>query len=270
LNRFSNFVTSGAEDYVLNGTVNQEDAEADGAKSGHDRETTVGSTIQTNGHSTTNDGPSQGPSRAARVSEADRHFVEVTFSLLIYARENSTACFPKTPQAPPAWRSKTPPFRILVHSPSKRTSTLSGSYTIYAVTSLFLVDPNTPSHSRFPTSSSVATDIGSRSHTPTPDANGVDCPAGELVQTHVTVYRRFSQFVFLHAALTRRLPGIVIPPLPEKQYAGRFSEDFVEARRGDLERWISRIARHPVARYSEVLVFFLSCDNEAVSTSFNC
>lgn len=169
-------------------------------------------------------------------------------------------------QAPPAWRSKAPPFRVLVHSPTKVTTTLSGSYTVYAVTSLFRSDGN--SHTRFISSSStssVATDTGSRSHTPTPSHSQVDLPvSSEQEEIHVTVYRRFSHFVFLHTALSRRLPGIALPPLPEKQYAGRFSNDFVEARRGDLERWISRVARHPLVRYSEVLVFFLSCDNELV------
>ena len=64
--------------------------------------------------------------------------------------------------------------------------------------------------------------------------------------------RRFSHFVVLHTALTRRLPGIVLPPLPEKQYAGRFNDDFVEARRRDLERYLAMIVRHLVARYAEI------------------
>lgn len=64
----------------------------------------------------------------------------------------------------------------------------------------------------------------------------------------------------------RRLPGIALPPLPEKQYAGRFNDDFVEARRGDLERYINRVVRHPVARYAEVLTFFLGCEDELVSS----
>ncbi|KAF9517696.1 hypothetical protein BS47DRAFT_1314028, partial [Hydnum rufescens UP504] len=80
--------------------------------------------------------------------------------------------------------------------------------------------------------------------------------------THITVHRRFSQFVFLHAALSRRLPGIAIPPLPEKQYTGRFNDDFVEARRGDLERWLGGVVRHPLARYAEVVTFFLGCEDD--------
>ena len=56
--------------------------------------------------------------------------------------------------------------------------------------------------------------------------------------------------------------------LPEKQYAGRFSEDFVEARRGDLERYLNKIVRHPVVRYAEVLTFFLGCESDSVRSTF--
>jgi sorting nexin-9/18/33 len=42
----------------------------------------------------------------------------------------------------PMWKHKLPGFQILVHSPSKRTSTLSGSYTVYTVTSVFMPPDN--------------------------------------------------------------------------------------------------------------------------------
>lgn len=199
LNRFSSFVTTGAEDYVLKGTsadllpppprdrralYRTEDEEEDEDE----------------------DEPKPNP-------DLDMHFIEVG----------------------PSWKAKLPPFRILVHSPSKRTSTISGSYTIYLITSVF------PSESQ-----------SDDSH---------DTPPSP---TRITVHRRFSHFVFLHTALTRRLPGIALPPLPEKQYAGRFNDEFVEARRGDLERYLARVIRHPIARYAEVLTFFLSCESDIV------
>jgi len=156
------------------------------------------------------------------MGEADRHFVD----------------------AGPAWKPKLPPFRVLVHSPSKRTSTLSGAFTIYSVTSLF----------HPPTIKESLSDFNSDSDYSSPPPSPM----------RITVHRRFSHFVILHTALTRRLPGIALPPLPEKQYAGRFSEDFVEARRGDLERYIGRVVRHPVARYAEVVTFFLGCESDMV------
>ncbi|KAF7360444.1 Sorting nexin lst-4 [Mycena venus] len=179
LNRFSTFVTSGAEERGAAIRTQKETEEE------RNRLNRLG------------------------LGEADRHFVDAGL----------------------AWKTKLPPFRVLVHSPSKRTSTLSGAFTIYAVTSLF--------------------------HPPAPDG---DSPPSS--PTRITVHRRFSHFVILHTALTRRLPGIALPPLPEKQYAGRFSEDFVEARRGDLERYIARVVRHPVARYAEVVTFFLGCESD--------
>ena len=168
------------------------------------------------------------------LGEADRHFID-------------------TGSAGPVWRSKTPSFSVLVHSPSKRTSGLSGAYTMYNVTSLFPASPP----------SAVTTDWV---EVPDPDDMHPPSPtsATDETTTRVTVQRRFSHFVMLHTVLSRRLPGIALPPLPEKQYAGRFSSDFVEARRGDLERYLNKIVRHPVIRYAEVVIFFLSCESDIV------
>ncbi|KAJ7461859.1 hypothetical protein B0H11DRAFT_2056357 [Mycena galericulata] len=205
LNRFSTFVTSGAEEWVLKGTP-ADALVSEEVVSGHEK---GGSS-----DSTDSDEADEENNRLNRLGmgEADRHFVDASL----------------------AWKTKLPPFRVLVHSPSKRTSTLSGAFTVYSVTSLF--------------------------HHP-PSSNG-DSDEPPPSPTRITVHRRFSHFVILHTALTRRLPGIALPPLPEKQYAGRFSEDFVEARRGDLERYIGRVVRHPVARYAEVVTFFLGCESD--------
>lgn len=169
---------------------------------------------------------------------------------------------------PPAWRSRSPPFKVLVHTPSKQTSPLTGSYTLYSVTSLFKAPTNPNHHARFSTADSMMPSSSSRTITqrdaPTLPEFSPDLDDDSTPTIHVTVQRRFSHFVFLHTALSRTLPGIALPPLPDKQYAGRFNDDFIEARRGDLERWLARIIRHPLARYSDVTVFFLSCDNDIV------
>ena len=208
-NRFSSFVTSGAEEFVLKGTP------ADVVLSNepfpkHEKDAS---------DATIDEEENRALNRLG-MGETDRHFVD----------------------AGPAWKEKLPPFRVIVHSPSKRASLLSGAFTVYSVTSLFYA-PFDVDETRGP-----ALDYS------TPPAS----------PTRITVYRRFSHFVILHTALTRRLPGIALPPLPEKQYSGRFSEDFVEARRGDLERYIDRIVRHPVARYAEVVTLFLGCESDLV------
>ncbi|KAH7913117.1 hypothetical protein BJ138DRAFT_1002980 [Hygrophoropsis aurantiaca] len=197
LNRFSTFVTSGAEEWVLKGC----DEPVSDAGPSHSRMSTEDSIAEDN--------------RLNRLGlgEADRHFVN----------------------SGPAWQTKVPQFKVLVHSPSKRTSALSGAYTVYSVTSVF--------------PSAAETEDDDLDHPISP--------------TSITVQRRFSHFVTLHTTLLKRLPGIALPPLPEKQYTGRFSADFVEARRGDLERYIGRVVRHPIARYAEVVTSFLGCESDS-------
>ncbi|KAG8955111.1 hypothetical protein FRC04_009568 [Tulasnella sp. 424] len=256
LNRFSNFVTCGAEDWVLNG-VSPEDEDDGSASTGSEG---VGDA-------------DKGQRHIRVVSEDDPNRVDETTKPLPVEKHYV--------DTPPAWRSKTAPFKVLIHSPSKHSNPLSGSYTMYCVTSLF--QAHSPMHSRFSSASSGHVGESSSSTTLGPSissrtvtqANAFDIPGKQISSplyddideesagtVHVTVHRRFSHFVFLQTALSRRLPGIALPPLPDKQYAGRFNDEFVEARRGDLEKWLSRVVRHPLARNSEVVVFFLSCDNE--------
>ncbi|GLB42320.1 putative WASP-binding domain of Sorting nexin protein [Lyophyllum shimeji] len=218
LNRFSSFVTSGAEEFVLKGTPAETLVTPPTPAGSHNRDAS---------DATFDEEESNRLSRLG-LGEADRHFVD----------------------AGPAWKEKIPPFRVLVHSPSKRTSVLSGAYTMYSVTSLFQ-----------PASVAEQDESATEGYADPDQEPPVATPP--VSPTRITVYRRFSHFVILHTALTRRLPGIALPPLPEKQYAGRFSEDFVEARRGDLERYIGKIIRHPIARYAEVVTFFLGCESDA-------
>ncbi|KIK60406.1 hypothetical protein GYMLUDRAFT_606826 [Collybiopsis luxurians FD-317 M1] len=218
LNRFSSFVTSGAEEWVLKGkaadtTITTTTHFGDGIWPSHEKlSSVISEEDEDDVDSELAEAEENARINGSRLPEADRHFID----------------------AGHAWKSKLPPFKVLVHSPSKRTSILSGSYTVYNVTSLFNATTVEPNRDEPPSS-----------------------------PTRITVQRRFSQFVILHTALARRLPGIALPPLPEKQYAGRFSDEFVEARRGDLERYIGRIVRHPVARYAEVVTWFLSCESDS-------
>lgn len=228
LNRFSNFVTSGAEAFLLHGGPILEPHPP--LASVHIKEDTTASQFEA----------AEGERNKLGLlglGEAERHFID-------------------TGSAGPVWRARTPVFRVLVHSPSKRTSVLSGAYTMYTITSLFSV-PESAVNSDW-----VEVPDLDEAHLSSPmSSTGSD---GEAT-TRMTVQRRFSHFVMLHTVLSRRLPGIALPPLPEKQYAGRFSSDFVEARRGDLERYLNKVVRHPIARCTEVLIAFLSCEDENVS-----
>lgn len=52
------------------------------------------------------------------------------------------------------------------------------------------------------------------------------------------------------------------PILTPSWNTGRFSEEFIERRRRALERFLNRLVRHPVLRYSDLLTHFLSCSDD--------
>ncbi|KXN82204.1 Sorting nexin-33 [Leucoagaricus sp. SymC.cos] len=230
LNRFSSFVTSGAEAWVLNGVPDPDPiAPTNPISEDSDDEVNID------------------------LSESDRHYIDTG----------------------PSWKSKIPPFKILVHSPSKRTSVLSGPYTVYNITSLFSPDdpydpPLTSHHNRLH-SDFIPRSMRrfSSSFNPQPTEDDGDGEAEPEPLQRITVQRRFSHFLTLHNTLLRRLPGLALPPLPAKQYTGRFNSSFIEARRSDLERYLNTLIRHPIIRYAEILIFFLSCPDSSDSSSAN-
>ncbi|KDN42846.1 hypothetical protein K437DRAFT_248761 [Tilletiaria anomala UBC 951] len=205
LNRFSNFVTSGVEDYLLSPTsVNQD-------------RTTL-SAMQ----------------RSSSNAEQSQHFVV-------------------SGSHGPRWKEKSRPFVVSVHSPQKRFK-MSGiqEYTVFHVTSTF--PPEAAEEDEYNKEGTQTDAEGELPYDPAemPDAVGAI----------LTVVRRFNQFVWLATVLGRRYPALALPALPEKQYSGRFSASFIETRRVDLQLWLSRIARHPILRYDDALMLFLSESDE--------
>lgn len=225
-NRFSSFVTSGAEAFVLRGPSSVQSSQvAEEPSDGHKRETTQDIDID-------EEDEKRPAARADEtLKDSEKHYIDFG----------------------PQWRSKVPLFEVRVHSPEKfvplaSAGGSSAAYTMYSVTSIF-DEPH--GHTRNSSSSSTTVKAAT---------------SPQAAAHQMTVHRRFSHFVFLHSALTRLLPGIALPPLPEKQYAGRFSDAFVEARRADLHRYLSKVVRHPLTRYTEVLMFFLGCESDFVSS----
>ncbi|XP_057297849.1 sorting nexin-18-like [Hydractinia symbiolongicarpus] len=80
--------------------------------------------------------------------------------------------------------------------------------------------------------------------------------------TSVIAGHRFKHFDWLYERLFQKFPCISIPPLPDKQLTGRYSEDLVKKRRYLLEKWINRVARHPVLAQSMVFEHFISVCSE--------
>ncbi|XP_069486741.1 sorting nexin-30 [Ambystoma mexicanum] len=77
-----------------------------------------------------------------------------------------------------------------------------------------------------------------------------------------SVRRRYQDFDWLRIKLDESQPTHLIPPLPEKfvvkGVVDRFSEEFVETRRKALDKFLKRIADHPVLSFNEHFSVFLT------------
>ena len=80
-----------------------------------------------------------------------------------------------------------------------------------------------------------------------------------------TVQRRFKDFVWLHNCFIEHFPGVLIPPLPKKDFFCRFDEEFIQSRIRGLEAFLSRILRHPLLHQQSFVQSFLQEDNIEVS-----
>ena len=76
------------------------------------------------------------------------------------------------------------------------------------------------------------------------------------------VARRYKHFTWLHDRLHEQFAGVSVPPLPDKQVQGRFQADFIENRRRGLQRFLNRVANHPVLGASSVFRHFLSVTDQ--------
>ncbi|TFY75947.1 hypothetical protein EWM64_g8067 [Hericium alpestre] len=76
-----------------------------------------------------------------------------------------------------------------------------------------------------------------------------------------SVLRRYSDFLWLYETLSANNPGVVVPPVPEKNPFGRFDDQFVAQRRLALQNCITKIANHPVLMKDQDLKLFLESDS---------
>lgn len=80
--------------------------------------------------------------------------------------------------------------------------------------------------------------------------------------SHTTVRRRFTDFLFLYRTLAKEYPQCAVPPLPDKHNMSyvrgdRFGPDFTARRAYSLNRFLKRITLHPVLRRATLLTLFL-------------
>jgi sorting nexin-1/2 len=85
--------------------------------------------------------------------------------------------------------------------------------------------------------------------------------------TSFSVLRRYSDFLWLYETLSLNNPGVVVPPVPEKNPFGRFEDTFVQQRRLGLEKCINKMANHPVLCKDSDLKLFLESDTFAYDVS---
>lgn len=79
----------------------------------------------------------------------------------------------------------------------------------------------------------------------------------------IVVLRRFSDFLWLRDHIMRENYGRLCPPMPPKHNMQRdkFDAVFLETRRAALEKFVQRIAAHPVLSCSKCFKMFLETKN---------
>jgi sorting nexin-1/2 len=79
------------------------------------------------------------------------------------------------------------------------------------------------------------------------------------------VIRRFRDFAWLKSKLAEKNPGIIIPPVPEKDVVQKYSmaADFISRRCHALNVFVNRLCKHPVLKFSSELQFFLEAQESA-------
>lgn len=87
--------------------------------------------------------------------------------------------------------------------------------------------------------------------------------------TEITISRRFNDFVWLHDSLIQAHPAALIPPLPEKVLIARVSVNapLVEYRERELERFLIRVASHPVLVSNPKFILFLNATQTDLETA---
>lgn len=80
---------------------------------------------------------------------------------------------------------------------------------------------------------------------------------GHFPRREMSVWRRYSDFEWLHSRLTITFPAAMIPLFPEKRVVGNTDDSFVAERQAGLEAYVQRVAAHPVLSTSADLLVFL-------------
>ena len=77
-------------------------------------------------------------------------------------------------------------------------------------------------------------------------------------QEEFHVRRRYNDFHWLGNVLTQQYPSHIIPPLPQKKVFNKYDPSFLRLRQLALNKFLRRIAEHPILSTSEHFFIFLS------------
>ncbi|XP_012936262.1 sorting nexin-14 isoform X1 [Aplysia californica] len=99
------------------------------------------------------------------------------------------------------------------------------------------------------------------------DVRRVDVGEGDEVKSQWTVARRYSEFYVLEQKLSEFHGESLDCQLPAKKSFGTKNQNFMEAKKGDVESYLQKLLTKPQLKNSELLYNFLTSEHE-FSTSF--
>lgn len=110
-----------------------------------------------------------------------------------------------------------------------------------------------------PSSEDELVDAHSAAHTPVESDNlTADQDSTLIAYLTMTVSRRYRQFVILAEHLNTTYPLIALPPMPAKSLSRQFEAPFLEERRVALTYFLEQVVRHPVLSRDEMVTAFLT------------
>ncbi|KAK0069849.1 sorting nexin-30 [Biomphalaria pfeifferi] len=83
----------------------------------------------------------------------------------------------------------------------------------------------------------------------------------EFEGTDFSVRRRYNDFLWIRQRLEENYPTHLVPPLPEKhslKRMDRFSTEFLKVRQTALQKFLTRVADHPVLSFDKCFQVFLT------------
>jgi hypothetical protein len=89
----------------------------------------------------------------------------------------------------------------------------------------------------------------------------------QFSRKEMSVWRRFSDFEWLHKRLSTCFPAAIIPLFPAKRLVGNSDAAFIKDRMTTLEAYVDGVAHHPTLNNSLDLLVFLDASDEGLEAA---